>query len=212
MGSITVKAGSVDVELIDDDRIAAHVVKNGSFEPDSLAAWVAMCDPGSEVLDVGAYSGLFAIAAAKRGARPIAIEPMPANVERIKANAGLNGVKFSVLQAAATDSKGTATLGFNPAVYMTAGASLNRTSGAGIKVRTLRIDDLKFERLAAIKIDVEHHELYVLRGAEETLRKFRPRLIVEALDNSAKQAVTAMLKGYRNAGVRDVRNLILEPI
>lgn len=212
MGSIAVKAGHIEVFLIDDDRIAQHVLKKGSFEPDSLAAWVAMCAPGSEVLDIGAYSGLFSIAAAKRGARPIAIEPMPTNVERIKANAGMNGVKFTVIQAAATDSKGTADLGYNPGVYMTAGASLDRKGGPTIRVRTIPIDDMRFEKLSAIKIDVEHHELYVLRGAERTIAKHKPRLIVEALDDSAKKAVVAMLPGYRSAGIRDVRNVILEPI
>jgi FkbM family methyltransferase len=49
-------------------------------------------------------------------------------------------------------------------------------------VRTMTIDQLRerpgFERIDFIKMDIEGAELSALRGAEEVLRKFRPRLAI----------------------------------
>lgn len=44
--------------------------------------------------------------------------------------------------------------------------------------------DLK--RLDAIKVDVEGAELAVIRGAQNTLRKFRPLIAIEAEEASAQ--------------------------
>jgi len=212
MGSLTVTAGPVAVALIDDDRICNHVRAKGAFEPDTLAAWAEMCKPGTEVLDVGAYSGLFAIAAAKLWARPIAVEPVPTMVKRIRANAEANGATVTVIQAAASDRDGKAHLGLNEAVHLTAGASLLRKSG-GMQVKTIRLDSLRVSNVSAIKIDVERHELAVLNGAIDMIRRERPRLIIEALDASARAAVKRMLlRLYRQTAFLDGRNMILEPL
>lgn len=211
MGSLRVAAGPVTVDLIDDDRICGHVREKGSFEPDTLKVWAEMCKPGSEVLDVGSYSGLFAIAAAKLGARPVAIEPMPVMVERIKANAEMNGVHVHVIAGAANERDGEVRLGFNEGVHLTAGASLSRKSGGAHLVRGLRIDGLKLENLSAVKIDVERQEMNVLRGARHTLARHKPHLIIEALTDAARKAVKERLSAYRAVAFLDGRNLILQP-
>lgn len=46
--------------------------------------------------------------------------------------------------------------------------------------------ELRFQRLDLVKIDVEGAEGAVLRGAEQTLGRFRPLLIVE-LDRSREE-------------------------
>jgi FkbM family methyltransferase len=50
--------------------------------------------------------------------------------------------------------------------------------GGGI-VPTLRIDDLGLEALDLLMLDIEGHELYALKGAEETIKKFSPVIVVE---------------------------------
>lgn len=211
MDAVSLQVGPVTVDLIGDDRICQHVKAGRSFEPETLEAWAQMCAAGSEVIDVGCYSGLFAIAAAKLGCRPIGIEPLPQMRKRIAENSKLNDVHFKVIGAAASDHAGTARIGFNAGVHLTSGASLLRKSGAGIDVKTITLDGLKVEHLAAIKIDVERLEAAVLRGGLRMIERHRPKLIVEFLDAEAKAAIIGLLPSYRVEAVTDVRNLILFP-
>lgn len=44
---------------------------------------------------------------------------------------------------------------------------------------TVTIDSLQLPRVDFIKIDVEGHELEVLWGSRETLKKYHPTLLVE---------------------------------
>jgi hypothetical protein len=53
---------------------------------------------------------------------------------------------------------------------------------AAVKVRTLSIDDLvereKLDHLDFIKMDIEGSELAALMGAEQSIRRFRPKLAI----------------------------------
>ncbi|MEJ0018857.1 MAG: FkbM family methyltransferase [Acetobacteraceae bacterium] len=62
-------------------------------------------------------------------------------------------------------------------------------------VRMLTVDSLNLARLDLIKIDVERMELEVLAGAEQTLRRCRPIIIVERL-KAPSEALTAVLAGH----------------
>jgi FkbM family methyltransferase len=211
MDTVAIKAGPVTVDLLGDDRIAHRIKAGKRFEPESLTAWADMCEAGRAVVDVGAYSGLFSIAAAKLGATAVAIEPQPVMCERIHANALLNMVAFEVINAAASDEAGTARLSVNPAVRLTSGASLIGFSGGGFDVKTIRLDDLMLKDVSAIKIDVEKAELMVLRGAAETLARCKPKLLIEALDVDAVNGINAALPGYRLARFLDQRNMLMLP-
>jgi len=54
-------------------------------------------------------------------------------------------------------------------------------SGKGISVEVTTIDDLFFNkgiRISYIKSDTEGFDLAVLKGAEKTIRKYRPKIAV----------------------------------
>ena len=53
------------------------------------------------------------------------------------------------------------------------------SSGGDIKIRSEKLDHYSFERVDLLKIDVEGFELDVLLGAENTIRQFKPRIIIE---------------------------------
>lgn len=206
-----ISVGRVQVKLIDGDRIADHVERKGSFEPQTLAAWAKLVKPGKVALDIGAYTGLFSISAGLLGANVVSIEPIARLVKRLKENASLNGVALTIHNVAASDKSGAGTIAHNSAVAFSAGASLVRKSGPRDAVKIITIDLLGLSDVAAIKIDVERHEAAVLRGARETLKRWRPSLLVEALDEELKQAVLREVPDYRLVEVLDVRNLHLEP-
>lgn len=206
-----ISVGSVTVDLLDGDRICDHIARKGKFEPESLQAWAKMVRPGQVAIDVGAYTGLYSISAALLGASVVAVEPISRLVKRLKENAERNAVALTIHQAAASDHVGAGSIAHNLDVAFSAGASLVRKSGPRDPVKMITIDSLDLSNVVAIKIDVERHEAAVLRGARETLNKWKPSLLVEALDPVLRDAVLAELPDYRVAEVLDVRNLHLEP-
>jgi FkbM family methyltransferase len=218
MGVATLEIDGLQVKLIEaDDRIvfhAQHPEHSGSYEPDSLALWAKLIEPGMMVLDVGAYTGLYSIIAALRGAKVIALEPMPANFWRLRVNAARNKVKLAVIAAAVSDHEGTATLHYNPKVPLTTGASLEEgiaKHAEALVVKCITIDSLGLQDLAAMKIDVEWHEPCVLAGAMQTIERCRPVLLIETLDKDMRERVTRMLPGYNDAVVLDTRNTLFTP-
>lgn len=208
-----VRVGMAAVELLDDDRICLGIKAKGTFEPNTLQLWSEICRDGGTVIDVGAYSGLFSIAAEKLGAHAIAVEPLPEMQKRFLRNCANNGVSPRLIKAAACNSDREVRLGFNHLVPLTSGASLSRKSGGSLMVKALRLDKLMSDvPIKAIKIDVERCEIDTLKGAMKLLKKDRPKLIVETLEQEAAEAVTVLLKDlYHPVHLLDNRNLILEP-
>jgi hypothetical protein len=71
-----------------------------------------------------------------------------------------------------------------------ANASQQRTVAASYQVRARRLDEIVREvgvtRVDAVKIDVEGAEFLVLKGAAETLARYRPVVSVELLEGQLK--------------------------
>jgi FkbM family methyltransferase len=137
-----------------------------------------ICGRGGVMIDVGAWYGPWSQRLARRADRLIAIEPtsrhqvlrqtLPKNAE--------------VVRAAASDRAGAGdlwTTGRGDGIEGLASMQRRDIHRASITVPMIRIDDLDITGVRFIKIDVEGHELAVLRGAEETVRRDRPRLLVE---------------------------------
>lgn len=57
-------------------------------------------------------------------------------------------------------------------------AGVTHISGAGI-IPTMRIDDLGFQALDLLYLDIEGFEFFALQGAQETIRKFKPIVVLE---------------------------------
>lgn len=215
--TVSVRVAGKVVELLGDDRIAHHLRTSGSFEPETLVRFAQLVRSGSMVLDIGSYSGLYAILACKLGAISLAVEPLPIMVKQIEQNRHLNMVSFVICRAAASDVAGQARLGYNPAVRLTSGASLEKVNGTSILVNTVRMDDLIDETMtmpiSVIKMDVEGHEVSALRGMERVLATHRPWIIAEANDAAHQHAIIHQLGGsYILENILDHRNLVLRPV
>jgi FkbM family methyltransferase len=65
-------------------------------------------------------------------------------------------------------------------------------------VTLITIDGMNFQRLDFVKIDIEGMEMEALRGAAESIRKFRPVLMIEKIKSSETE-ITGFLKdqGYQ---------------
>jgi len=137
---------------------------------------------GDIVFDIGTYVGdtalWFSKAVGPQG-KVYAFEPEPGNFEKLKANLERNNVTNVVpLQLALSENEGeTKFTGSGGASAIAEGAN-----GTIVKVTTLDrfVETNKIPRVDFIKMDVEGHELKVLKGAYETVQAFKPSLALSA--------------------------------
>lgn len=193
------------------DRVIEDAARHGwaAFEPESMAAWLAVARPGVTMLDIGAYTGLYAIAAALRGAEVHALEPNPEAYARLLDNVRANGVGVVMYRCAAGCTTGRGRLAASR-VPLTSGARVVPDAAGDLDVLT--VDGLDIHApVVALKVDVEGLEVDVLAGAMDTLRRDRPLVIAEAHTEQDCAAIGDVLAplGYRCRRA-DGRNLICE--
>lgn len=142
---------------------------------------------GDIVVDCGAHVGVFTANALKRGAkRVISIEPDPRNIECLRRNfkAEIEAGRVTVIPAGAWSEEKTIQLNIGMANSGT-GSMIHKEEGAvSIEVPVRPIDkivaELGVERVDFIKMDIEGAEREALKGAAEILKKYKPRLMMDA--------------------------------
>jgi len=143
---------------------------------------------GDVVFDCGANIGLFTTMAIRAGAkRIIAIEPAPENLEAFRRNfAGdIDGGKIILIPKGVWDKEDTLTLNVDPKNSAADSFVLKPKGSEGkIQVALTTIDKIvaeySLDQVDFIKLDIEGAESNALRGAVETIKKFKPRISVAA--------------------------------
>lgn len=159
--------------------------------------------PDDVFIDAGANLGEFTIAAAGRltQGRVIAFEPQEAIRRHLQTSVAMN--KFSnvtVLPYCLGAADGDGSL-FEVEEYWHAGLRNEGLStqfpraGVGTRARAISlraldqlVETLMLERIDWMKIDVEGAEWAVLRGAEKSLQKFKPNMLLEIDHQNFKAA------------------------
>jgi FkbM family methyltransferase len=145
--------------------------------------------------------GTIAVPVALSGLPVIAVEMLPMNCLRLWAAAARNGLpNLHIVQAAASDHDGTVKYqGAEAWGYVTAGEE-------GPSAVCLRLDTLMrhyestIESPLVLKLDVEQHEPAVLRGARETIARYRPVILFESIE----------IEGERDSSGAKSRRLVAE--
>lgn len=200
------------VDLIEqDDMVCLSYRNHGDFEPESVAKWVQVCSrPGAVAIDVGAYTGLYSLLAAKAGATVYAFEPGLKQFGRFMENwaeSGLYGVIFE--NAAIGAVAGFADYQFpRRAPALTSAGRAVRSEGGSLRLVTL--DSLLLTRCDIIKIDVEGAEVEVLQGAANLIEGQHPVIIAEANTREHRWVIDEVLgrHGYPPGKVIDGRNVL----
>jgi FkbM family methyltransferase len=140
-------------------------------------------------VDIGSYTGVYTLVAAKTNKKisTISFEPNPDLYATLVKNIRINRLKNFKLEQLALDKEiGSATLYLNHERYTSIG-SLIKSSESGKKMAVDRttLDAYCFKNnvvfVDLIKIDVEGYEINILEGAKETLEKYSPIILMEAL-------------------------------
>jgi FkbM family methyltransferase len=135
----------------------------------------------STIIDCGAYIGDSAFVFEKElnPKEIICIEPDEKNyeilLENIKLNNLANKIKAIKIAVGNKEIKG------NIILNGTIGAYIIETSHGKVQFSTidnLVFDSLKISNVGLIKMDIEGYELLAMKGASETIKKFKPVLII----------------------------------
>jgi len=165
----------------------------------SFALYQHHVAPGSVAVDVGANLGLHALVLSRcvgAGGRVFAYEPLAPVYQRLTANLVLNGSDNVVTKPYGLGER-TGTLRFNDRAgdFNIGKGRVDPGGSAMIPIRALDDDLRGLETpVSLIKIDVEGFEVAVLKGAQETLRRHRPVILMEYNPGAYRLAdVTACL-------------------
>jgi FkbM family methyltransferase len=167
------------------------------WEGESLSYWRDLAKTARVIVDVGANTGVFALAAkaVNPNARVIAIEPSQRVAARLRRNIELNGFNIEVIECAASDADGNATLYDHPGNHQySASLEISMEGTVPVRVQTKRLDDV-LDRADLVKIDVERHEPATLRGMKHLLEQWHPTILIEVLDDDARRLIQRELPG-----------------
>jgi FkbM family methyltransferase len=179
----------------------------GNHEPALQAELRGLVRQGLVMYDVGAHIGFYSLAAARLGAKVVAFEPDPESAERLRKHVERNNLAENIrVIEAASWSESMPLIAFQRGLPRSQGGVScgDRrpvvATGPLIEVKAIRLDDFVADGGLPphlVKIDVEGAESEVLEGAAETIRAFRPHLLVEVHTSAEEVAVTRFLSENR---------------
>lgn len=156
-------------------------------------------------VQAGAHVGLWPAVLSAHFDQVLSFEPLPSLLTVARESAPYANV--TIMEAALGRDCGTLR------IAAPGGAKAARFSGSAavspdgaLEVQAVSLDSLALRDVGAIMLDIEGHELPALEGAAETLREWRPVVVVEenakSLRHRPPESVAAFLRpfGYERVG------------
>jgi len=171
-----------------------------------------MVPDGGIILDIGANIGAMAVHLARthKNSQIIAFEPIPDNVRCLKKVVGhykLNNI--TLIESALGEKAGTIEMvmpvnksarlqGLSHVLHQS--ITENNEGNKFVTPITTLDDFFKNKNITdavtAIKLDVENFEYFVLKGAENTIKKFKPLIYCELWDNKNRLDCFTLMKEH----------------
>lgn len=200
------------INLLLDDLISRTIYIEGAFDPASTEALSKLIHPGTVVFDVGANMGYYTLLFAQlvgQSGHVYAFEPVPATAGRLNDNLKSNYIlkdRVTVFAIALSDKDSIVEI--NVASNINTGAShvvtLSKADDQGrIQARVIDVipatcrrcdsiwKDIGKPEICLIKIDVEGHEFFTLKGMEEILTNNKTLTVMIEVRSSYLKAAGA---------------------
>lgn len=205
----TYRVDDFDGDLSINLRLSEHMERRifwmGYYSQDVISLLDRLLTANMVVIDVGANIGEISLVAAKRvgsAGRVIAFEPMDEVADELQSSITRNGMdNIHLVRLGLSDQDRE-----DVPIYRSCGQGESDDEHRGLgslyggvielvpsQFITLTTLDsylarCPLERVDIIKVDIEGAELPCLRGAEQTLRTYRPHLIIEVQTSSSAAA------------------------
>ena len=168
--------------------------------------------------DIGAHTGIYSIIGNlnQNQNKIISIEAYFLNFTRLLSNLKSNNIESkNCFLAAASNIDGQGKFSDNlpsnqSSQYHSAGGRL--TENGKISITKIKIDNFKLDKkLKGIKIDTEGHELQVLEGAQNYIKRDKPDILLEINENCFDKCLNFLKKeGYNLYFIDEVEQKILK--
>lgn len=189
-----------------DDYVSNRILSHGLYEKKQLELifdWLKCKKDifNSTALDVGANIGNHSLFFARFFSKCISFEPNPRTFSVLEINSRLVD-NIIPINLGLSDKKGTAPLytSFRNVGGSSLSGDRNSVVDSQCDIQLDRIDDIinAEENIGFMKMDVEGHEWFVLRGAEKVIKENKPIIIFEhntTTENSDKDVIN-LLNSY----------------
>lgn len=191
------------------DFVVRSVQSGETWEMFELALWELECSKltkdSGRVLDVGSYTGIYSLLAATKNPDIIveAFEPFMPVHDRLVANINLNGFseRIRAHRIAMSNEDGQTTFNITGPSPLPTGSSIGphptRSNIKQMHVPKAKGDTMFAERkVALMKIDAERHEFEVLMGFSKVLRRDKPVVFIEVLDEPEAPNIYNLMREY----------------
>lgn len=205
--------GIYNVHVITNDEYIGPLIARGREWDGWMRGDIRRCHkPNTDIIDIGANIGYNTLMFSDYG--PV-ISFEPVFHEIVSLNVKDNSLRHpvQVIPCALSDEKSVSEIHIpsrgcqSETLINYGGTSFNHDDdlrGKGINVSCERLDDIYTGIPSIMKIDVEGHELRVLKGATDTIKKHKPALLIEIHEFSEDNDVHTYIKslGYTDPKMR----------
>ena len=199
-----------------DMGLCRSLILFGTREVDHKILLEKIARPGMTVLDIGANIGYYALmelGLIGDSGKLIAVEPSPKNIEIFKMNLELNGKSgIRVVEGAISDKSEIKDFHLaeqgNLNTFHATGTGLKHLTGEVVEVNSYTVPQVMEGegQLDLIRMDVEGHEVEVMNGMLDSIRKgeMKPTIIFEThLSRYGEEHdMEAVLKNYFDTGYK----------
>lgn len=228
LGALGLNARRLEVERMGvrwsldlSEAIDLSIFLLGSFEKRTVSSYRGLIPPGAVVVDVGANIGahtlMFAECVGPRG-KVYAFEPTSYAFHKLQRNIGNNpSLSPRIVAQQAMLVSGERKDGVPPEIYSSwpllpakglhhsHGGAPKKTDGASAVSLDEALRSFKVDRVDFVKIDVDGYEFEMIRGAKETISRFKPIILIEfapALADEKGESFELMLQFFLDQGYR----------
>ena len=177
------------------------------YDEQELHIVPSLCDKKKTSIDIGAAEGIYTIHTIDASRDCLAFEPRQPRALELAEMVEYFSLPVRVEAVALSDVAGEATLRVLERDEWRSTIERNNlledndgSERYDLIVPTRRLDDYNLDAVGFVKIDVEGHEIAVIRGGSATIQRCRPMMLIEIEERHKSNAVHDVYKFLSNLG------------